>query len=221
MEEVELSARTVEEAVQRALEQLGRSREEVEIEILKKGRPGFYGLGAEEAKVKVRPLVIPSKKEDDVVEIAKEVLEKILDFMGLAASVEVSRPLAEEIDTAPLPVTLNIKGEDLGILIGRQGQTLASLQHIVRLIVAHRLKAPIALAIDVESYKQRHCQALQELALRLAQKAESTGQAVTLEPMPATERRIVHLALAKHPEVITQSIGEGEARKVIIAPKTR
>jgi len=219
MEEVEISARTVEEAVQQALERLGRSREEVEVEVLKKGKSGFYGLGAEEAKVKVRPLGIAAKKEDDIAEIAEEVLEKIIDFMGLAATIEVRRPLAEETDTATPPVALNIKGDDLGILIGRRGQTLASLQHIVRLIVAHRLKASAPVAIDVESYRQRRCQALQELALHLAQKVKSTGQAVTLEPMPAAERRIVHLALARHPEVTTQSVGEDEVRKVIIAPR--
>jgi spoIIIJ-associated protein len=188
----------------------------VEIVILKKGKSGLLGLGAEEARVRVTPLPSSSSIESQVSEIAKEVMEKLLEGMKVAARVEV-KPAAEEGGSGG--IILELRGEDVGILIGRQGQTLASLQHILRLIVAHRLKARVPISIDVEGYKQRHYQALRRLALRLAEKVKATGQSVTLEPMPANERRIVHLALAEHPDVITQSVGDGDSRKVIIVPK--
>ena len=98
---------------------------------------------------------------------------------------------------------------------------LAALQYILRLIVAHQQKARVPLTVDVEGYKQRRYGSLRELALRLAQKAVSTRQSMTLEPMPADERRIVHLALSVNPDVVTQSVGEGELRKVVIMPRKR
>lgn len=220
MESLEVSAKTVEEAINRALEQLGLSQEEVEITVLKAGKPGFLGLGAEEATVRVTPLPQSSSKEGEVGQAAKEVLERILSLMKVAATVELKHS-SGRAGLEATPIILDISGEDLGILIGRRGQTLASLQHIVRLIVAHRLKARALLTIDVEGYKQRRYQGLRDLALSLAQKAMSSGQPVTLEPMPANERRIVHLALSDNPDILTQSVGEGEVRKVIISPRKK
>ncbi len=191
----------------------------MEIVVLKKGKAGILGIGAEEARVKVTPLREASEKEGDIAQMAKEVLEKILATMKVSATVELQQATVEE--EGPKGIVLEIQGEEVGILIGRQGQTLASLQHIVRLILAHRLKARVPLTIDVQGYKQRHYQALRRLALQLADKANTTGQPITLEPMPANERRVVHLALTGHPEVETQSIGDGETRKVIIVPKKR
>ncbi len=215
MESLEVSAKTVEEAIHSALEKLGLSREEVEVIVVKKGKPGFLGLGAEEATVRVRPLL---EEEAEAGKLAKEVLEKLLSLMKIAATVE-SKQIPEETITDTTPIALDIKGGDLGILIGRRGQTLASLQHVLRLIVAQRLKARIPLTIDVEGYKQRRYQALRELALSIARKVALSGQSVTLEPMPANERRIVHLALSQNSNVLTQSIGDGEVRKVIIHPR--
>lgn len=220
MESLEVSARTVEEATQKALEQLGLSREEVEVAVLKTGKPGFLGLGAEEATVKVTPLS-PTTNEGKVATLAKEVLRELLRLMRLTAEVELKPSLSEEVGSERETIVLEVKGNDLGILIGRRGSTLASLQYILRLIIAHHQKMRIPLTVDVESYKQRRYKALRELALSLAQKAKSTGQSVTLEPMPADERRIVHLALSVNPEVTTQSIGEGEVRKVVIQPRKR
>lgn len=191
----------------------------MEVVVLKKGKAGILGLGAEEAKVRVTPLPQLVKEEVNVVEIAKEVLERLLNLMGVEAEVEIKEPSFERVSPQSPPVSLEIKGENAGVLIGRRGQTLASLQHITRLIVAHRLKARLPLVVDVEGYKERHHRALSQLALRLAGRVKQTKQAATLEPMPANERRIVHLALAEDPDVITQSIGDGETRKVIILPK--
>ncbi len=138
--------------------------------------------------------------------------------MGVEASVAVKvEPGVEEESTDP--ITLDIEGDDLGILIGRRGQTLASLQYIVRLIMAHQMKAWLPITIDVEGYKQRRYQALQNLAWRLAEQVQAKNAPFTLEPMPAYERRIIHLTLAEHPGVSTYSVGAGESRKVVIEPK--
>ena len=218
MENLEMSGKTVEEAIQRALEELGVSREEVRVTVLKEGKHGVLGLGAEEAKIRVEPLVSTAKKESDIADAAKGILEALLSMMGVAASVvSPARSFAEGEDTAP--IAFDIEGDDLGILIGRRGQTLSCLQYIVRLIVGHQTEAWVPIIIDVEGYKQRRYEALQALAWRIAEQVKAEQAPFTLEPMSAYERRIIHLALAEHPDVTTQSIGEGEARKVVIVPK--
>ncbi len=222
MESLEASAKTVEEAIERGLQKMGLSRDEVEITILNKGKSGFLGMGAEDAVVKLMPLApVKQEKESDLGETAKAALEEIIKRMKLDARVELRSDIQEEADTDIPPIALEVTGEDLGILIGRRGETLAALQYILRLIVAHQEKARVPLTVDVEGYKQRRYQSLRELALRLAQKAVSTKQSMTLEPMPADERRIVHLALSVNPDVVTQSVGEGELRKVVIMPRKR
>jgi spoIIIJ-associated protein len=221
MESLEISAKTVEEAIQRALEQLGVSREEVEVTVVKEGKPGILGLGAEEAVVRVTPLAPAPGTESDIAEVARGILEKLLDLLGVTALVEPqTQPIAvvkEEEETAS--VGINIKGDDLGILIGRRGQTLSCLQYIVRLIVGHQTKVWMPIIIDVEGYKQRRYQALQVFARQMAEQVKARGMPFTLEPMSAYERRIIHLTLADHPDVITESTGQGESRRVVILPK--
>ncbi len=117
------------------------------------------------------------------------------------------------------PLVLNIEGEDLGILIGRRAETLAALQYLVRLMVNHRVHHWVNLVVDVEGYKARREEQLVRLAERMAERAASTGRAVALEAMPPRERRIVHITLRNHPQVTTQSVGEGEQRKVTIIPR--
>jgi len=165
-------------------------------------------------------LVATPKERGDVAEAAAGVLETLLARLGLVASVvSETKPSVVGGEGAPGVITLNVKGDDLGILIGRRGQTLASLQHIVRLIVAHQAKARVPIVIDVEGYKQRRYDALQALALRVAEQVKAKGKPFALEPMPAYERRIIHLTLADHPDVTTESTGEGETRKVVIVPR--
>jgi spoIIIJ-associated protein len=169
--------------------------------------------------VKVRPLV---KAPAKVGKTAKEVLETLLLRMGVEASVVAqTKPAVEGGGEASDIVALEVSGDDLGILIGRRGQTLASLQHIVRLIVAHQAKARVPIVIDVEGYKQRRYEALRALAHRMAEQVKARGRPFTLEPMMAYERRIIHLALVDDPDVTTESVGEGEARKVVIMPKEK
>ena len=168
--------------------------------------------------VKVTPLVpVP---ESDVGEAAREALETLLALMGVVCSiVPQTQPVIEGEQEATASVALNIEGEDLGILIGRRGQTLSCLQYIVRLIVGHQTRAWVPIVIDVEGYKQRRYQALQAFAQHTAEQVKTKGTSSTLEPMSAYERRIIHLALADHPDVTTESTGLGEARRVVIMPK--
>ncbi len=217
MKNLEMSGKTVEEAIQSALEELGVSREEVKVTVLKEGKHGVLGLGAEEARIRVEPLV-PAPEESDIADAAKGILEALLSMMGVTASVvSPARSFVEGEATAP--ITLDVKGDDLGILIGRRGQTLSCLQYIVRLIVGHQTEAWVPIIVDVEGYKQRRYEALQALAWRIAEQVKAEQAPFRLEPMSAYERRIIHLALAEHPDVTTQSIGEGEARQVVILPK--
>ncbi|MQY67634.1 MAG: KH domain-containing protein [Dehalococcoidia bacterium] len=214
MKSLETSGRTVEEAIQKALETLNLSREEVEVAVVKEGKRGILGLGAEDAIVRVEPLASAPENMDDM---AKEVLETLLTRMGVTASVacQTKPPVGDGEGV----ITLDVTGDDLGILIGRRGQTLSSLQYVVRLIVAHQTQARVPVVIDVEGYKQRRYEALQALAQRMAEQVKTRGRPFTLEPMLAYERRIIHLALADDPDVTTESVGEGETRKVVIMPR--
>ncbi len=223
MESLEISAKTVEEATQRALEQLGVSREEVEVTVVKEGKPGLLGLGAEEAVVRVTPLAPAPEKESDIAEVARDILEKLLALLGVTASVvPQTQPIVVVKEEEETPsIVMNIKGDDLGILIGRRGQTLSCLQYIIRLIVGHQTKVWMPILIDVEGYKQRRYQALQVFARQMAEQVKTRGMPFTLEPMSAYERRIIHLALADDPDVTTESVGQGESRRVVILLKEK
>jgi spoIIIJ-associated protein len=205
MEGIEITAATVEQAIEKAEAQLGLSRDQFEVEVVKEGKSGILGVGGREAVIKVSTVTLPEK---DAVKGVTEILDTLLGLLGVPGKVEV---LSDE-----LPLALDIKGDDLGILIGRRGQTLASLEYITKLVVVGRLKAWLPLTVDVGGYKQHRRDSLQRLALYLAEQVKSRRLAITMEPMPAGERRIVHLALADDPDVTTQSIGEGENRKVVI-----
>jgi len=218
--ELEVSGRTVEEAIQHALVELGTSREKVEVIVLKEGKSGILGIRAEEARIKVRPLEEISENETDPVKIAQGVLKSILAKMDITASVESeAEPPGEDEQEGSTAVSFNIKGDDLGILIGRRGQTLTCLQFIIRQIVAHRTKSWVLVNIDVEGYKERHYHALEALAARLAEQVKAKNTSFALRPMPAFDRRIIHLTLAKNAGVVTESTGEGQARRVVISPK--
>lgn len=225
MKPLEISAKTVEEAIQIAMNQLNASREEIKVDVLSEGKSGIFGVGTEKAVIQVERLSPMSELEEDehnkknVAEVTEEILETLLDLMDIEAITlpeSLQTTNGEEQVTAPL--AFNIQGEDLGILIGRRGQTLAALQYVVRLIINHQMKVWTPVVIDVEGYKQRRSEALQALAVRMAEQVRLKGMPFTLEPMPAYERRIIHLALTDHPDITTESIGEGDARKVVILP---
>jgi len=218
LKELEISAKNVDEATRMALEQLGVSRDQVEITVIKKGKSGVLGVGAEDARIKVELLEDEEEPLSSVdgAEAARMVLSETLRLMGITATVDVSRS-----SDPNEPVTLNIEGDDLGVLIGRRGQALSSLQYLVRLIGAEKLKKWVSINVDVDWYKKRHYESLKKLAFRLAEQVARRRRAVTMEPMPPDERRIIHITLADNPDVKTESTGEGEGRRIVIQTRKR
>jgi spoIIIJ-associated protein len=220
MDVLEVSAKTAHEAIEKALEEMGASRDEVRITILSEGKSGgIFGIGAEDARVRVERLVVESTPASDVANVATEILQTLLTLLEVEGVVTPAVYPDEGGEQPTAPVAFNIEGDDLGILIGRRGQTLAALQYVLRLIVGHKTETWVPIIVDAEGYKERRHEALKALALRMADHVKTRGSPFTLEPMPPYERRIVHLALADNPEVYTESIGEGELRKVVIRPK--
>jgi spoIIIJ-associated protein len=137
--------------------------------------------------------------------------------MGIECEVVIRKEEASE--TQDSPTTLDVLGGDLSILIGRRGEVLSALQYITRLIVSREVEQWVNVVVDIERYKQRRANSLQQLAQRIAERVASTKQPVALEPMPPNERRVIHVALHDHPSVTTQSVGKGDNRKVTIIPR--
>ncbi|MEE8567165.1 MAG: RNA-binding cell elongation regulator Jag/EloR, partial [Anaerolineales bacterium] len=215
---IEVIAPTVEEAVARGAQELNLPEEALEVEILDEGSKGFLGLGSRQVRLRltVRTTTIqpeeptpvermPDADDGDAVRITHETVEELLQRMGIQARVE-----AHWGDVDPpgriRPLMVNVSGDDLSILIGRRGETLSALQYITRLIVGKELKQPVAVVIDVEGYRARRERELRMLARRMAEQTIETGRTMTLEPMPANERRIIHIELRENPNVDTQSI---------------
>ena len=200
--------------------ELNRNREEVEIDVLSEGSRGVFGIGKEDARIRVKAANY-ANVEEDTMDIIKDTLENILEKMDIEASVyyhEGDSFSGEDEEEAPQ--VYNIEGDELGILIGRRGQTLSCLQYIVKIIAANQIQDSLpSIVIDVNGYKQKRQLVLKELAERVAEQVENSGKSFTLEPMPAYERRIIHLALAGHSGVRTESVGYGEDRKVSIIPE--
>jgi len=164
-----------------------------------------------------QPQPVGESEMDEDARVGLETLQELLERMHIRAQVEVFRAAAAEGETAPW--VLQIHGQDLGVLIGRRGETLSALQYITRLIASRELQRRANIVLDVEGYKARREKVLQRLAQRMADQAVRTGRIVSLEPMPPYERRIVHLALRDRDDVSTESVGEGSRRKVTIIPQ--
>jgi spoIIIJ-associated protein len=213
METIVRTARTVEEAEELALKELGADRSEVEVEVLSRGKSGFLGIGAELARVKVTRI----SGGGDATSLAIDTVNKIL----AAARVNVVSTLRSANDSEAGGPIIDLTGEDSGLLIGRRGQTLQSLQFIVNLIVRQRFGEDVRVLLDVEQYRQRREASLRDMASKVAARVVQTGRSITLEPMSAADRRIIHLSLANHQGVTTESVGFGEERKVTIIPNRR
>jgi spoIIIJ-associated protein len=170
---------------------------------------------AEPAAQAVQPMpAVEIEPEEELESLARELLQGMLNRMGIQA--QVVGNWRENPEDQEFQLILDIQGDDLGVLIGRRGETLADIQYLLRLMVNQRIHRWTNIVVDVEQYKSRREERLNKMALRLAEQVVSTGKSVTLEPMPAAERRLVHLALRNHAQVYTQSVGEGERRKVQI-----
>ncbi len=205
MTHVETSGRTVEDAILRALEELGVAREDVDVEVLDPGARGMLGLGAREPRVRVTLRESPAS-------VAHTLMARVLRLMGFAAAVRV-----REQDGM---VAVQVTGDHLGALIGRRGATLDALQFLLGLMVARQTHVRARVLVDVEGYRERRRVVVEDLARRAAERVEREGREIALEPMEASDRRIVHTTLAETPAVMTFSRGEGPARHVVVAPKT-
>lgn len=210
MRNLEISAKTVEEAIQKALEELGVSRDELIVTVLEEPS-GEFGEARISVSLKQAEEEAPAPTQAEVTAAAREILENILRHLELEASVNVEEAEGEQI-------LLTVEGDDLGILIGRRGQTLTALQYLVRTIISHRLKVKALLTIDIEGYRQRRIESLQSMARHLADQVVSRREAYMMRPMTPYERRIIHVELAEDPDVTTRSIGTGDGRRVVIEP---
>ena len=210
MQERLMSARTVEEAIELALKELDVDRDEAEVEILSRGKAGFLGIGAELARVKVTKI----SEGRTAASTAVETISRILEHAG----VNVSRTLRAANDPDSGGPVIDLEGEDSGLLIGRRGQTLAALQFLVNMIVRKEFGDGVRVVLDVEHYRQRREASLRDMATKVASRVVQSSRSVTLEPMNAADRRIVHTALTDYVGVTTESSGMGEDRKVTISP---
>lgn len=182
-------------------------------------RPEAAPAAPVEPKLAPKPGAPASDKDMAAAQKGRELLVGLLERMNLRADVEIVLQGDAETDGEDRALVLNIVGDDLGVLIGRQNETLSALEFITRLMVNQQTHARTSFVVDVNGYRAKRAESLRRLALRMAEQATQTGRTVALEPMPPAERRIIHLALRDHPSVTTQSIGEGDRRKVTIVPK--
>ena len=208
---IETTAKLVEDAIEIALKELDADRDEVEIDVISRGRPGILGLGSEPAKVRITLL----DKPPDVVTATSEILHQILSLMNVSAVVNLKSVEREDLGG---PV-FDVEGEDAGLLIGRRGETVKALEFLVRYLVSRKLGERVNLMIDVEGYQDRRMATLNNLAARVAQRVIRSQRPISLEPMPANERRIIHMALSDNDLVITESEGVGLERKVVVQLK--
>jgi spoIIIJ-associated protein len=175
-------------------------------------QPLVTGLKTQSAEEGEQELQDVEKASREDIEVTVDVLQHILRYMNIHAAVQVR---------SDSPLTVNIHGmnENLGLLIGRRGETLASLQLLVNLIVSHRTKHRLRIVVDAENYRLRREENLRSLALRVAQQVRNYRRSIALEAMPPYERRIVHIALSESKDISTESIGEGDERRVVISLK--
>jgi len=233
MTKVITSGKTIEDAVNQGLAELGVSRDKVEIQVLEQPSKGFLGLiGVKPAKVEVRLLPVPeappqpsepvvNASQADVTpeeitaknpyEEAAAFLKEVAAGMGLSVEVSIKKQRDGHL--------FNIAGEDLGMIIGRRGQTLDALQYLTNIVANRYSESFVRIVLDAENFRQRRRKTLEDLAERLAGQAIRTGKEVMLEPMPPLERKVIHAKLQNHPQIKTYSKGEEPNRRVVITTK--
>ena len=204
MQEIKKTAKTVDKAVEEALAELKVSKEDVEIEVVEQGSKGFLGFGSKDAVVIVKVKHNPEK-------IAKDFLREMFIAMGIIVNIET------EIKDKHLYI--NLTGDDMGILIGKRGQTLDAIQYLTSLAVNKKSEDYVRVVLDAENYRSKREKTLERLAHRLADKVVRTKRSVKLEPMNPYERMVIHAALVNSPKVKTRSEGEEPYRRVVIELK--
>ena len=232
MDYVETEGDTIDKAIENALKLLGVERDKITVDILSEGKKGILGFGSQKARIRatLRKSAIdlgaselqPAPVEQSLIaaeaaamgQKAKEVLAEILNLMGISAEVELR--VGEKTDET----VVEIRAENSGLLIGRKGQTLEALQYLVSRIAGERggTEGP-HIVVDIENYRQRRRKSLEDMALRLGEKAKRQRKTVTVDALSAADRRIIHAALQDDPWVTTKSLGQGSYRRLLIIPE--
>jgi spoIIIJ-associated protein len=231
MDFVETEGDTIDAAIENALRLLGVEREKITVEIVSEGRKGILGFGSQKAKIRaeLRKAALPLESPEtpsapeataftveasEITQKAQKTLEDILDLMGVKATVR-QKSTAQGNETV-----LEVQAENSGLLIGRKGQTLEALQYLVTRIAGERqgIEGP-HIVVDVENYRERRRRSLEDMALRLGEKAKRQRKAVTIDALSAADRRIVHAALQDDPWISTKSLGQGSYRRLLIIPE--
>lgn len=206
MDMLTFSAKTVDEAVTKALIDLGTTSDKLEYEVIEKGSAGFLGIGA-------KPAIIRARKKESIQDNAVDFLAQIFDAMNMQVTI------AAAFNEEEKELSITLEGDDMGILIGKRGQTLDSLQYLVSLIVNKNSDGYLRVKLDTENYREKRKKTLETLAKNIAYKVKRTKRPVSLEPMNPYERRIIHAALQNDKYVLTRSEGEEPFRHVVIALK--
>ena len=210
MEYREFKAKTVDEAITLASTEFGCASTELDYEVIEKGSSGFLGIGADADQSALKQAVIKAKKKESFLDDIQEYLDNLFKAMDIEAKVTI------DYDEAEATMDIDVEGPDMGILIGKRGQTLDSLQYLISLFVNKKSESYIRVKLDTENYRARRKDTLENLAKNISFKVKRTRRPFTLEPMNPYERRIIHSALQNDKYVATRSEGEEPYRKVVI-----
>jgi spoIIIJ-associated protein len=232
MDYVETEGDTIDQAIEQALKTLGVDRDKITVDILSEGKKGILGFGAQKARIRATlraasvalngprvksSVVEPAILDHEAVAVgekAKAILSEILTLMGVKASVQT------RTDVTGDEIVIEIRAENSGLLIGRKGQTLEALQYLVTRIAGERQAGEGPhIIVDIENYRERRRKTLEDMALRLGEKAKRQRKTVTVDALSAADRRIIHAALQDDPWVTTKSLGQGSYRRLLIIPE--
>lgn len=211
MDYKDFSAKTVDDAITAACQEFTVTSDRLDYEVIEEGSSGFLGIGAKPALIKAR--VKEEIKEVSVADTAKNFLKEVFEAMNMAVVIEVNYNEAEK------SMDIDLSGEEMGVLIGKRGQTLDSLQYLISLVVNKNIDDYIKVKVDTENYRERRKETLENLAKNISYKVKRTKRSVSLEPMNPYERRIIHSALQNDRYVTTHSEGEEPFRRVVVSLK--
>ncbi len=206
MEFIEVSAKTVADAITEACQKLEVTSDKLEYVIVEEGSSGFLGIGS-------KPAVIKAKTKSSIADIAKDFLKDVFAAMNMVVAVDV------KYDEDNKNLDVDLSGDEMGVLIGKRGQTLDSIQYLLSLVVNKESEEYIRVKVDTEDYRKRRKETLENLAKNIAYKVKRTKRPVSLEPMNPYERRIIHSALQNDKYVTTHSEGEEPFRRVVVTLK--
>lgn len=206
MEFIEVSAKTVDDAITEASIKLGTTSDKIEVEVIEKGSTGFLGI-------KSKPAIIKARKKNDTVDNIREFLENVFSAMNMEVTIDIKKAEDDKV------YEVELSGKEMGLLIGKRGQTLDSLQYLINLAVNKHSDGYIKVKLDTEDYRQRRKDTLENLTKNIAYKVKRTKRPVSLEPMNPFERRVIHSALQGDRYVETHSEGEEPFRHVVVTLK--